>query len=694
MSSMQIQLYETGIRRLTASLVIKDEAMAENVNLPIMANYAALGISIEDVPKREHKYYQNAAGLYHFTDEPMYVISLDTLETIPFTIEALELHRGTRREYRTKGRYYEELVKTYPNQEALIKGILNPVDLDLAVSAPNYTILQYDSSEIQSQETNLIDRLQEFIYTVMKRWVVKDYGKVDAYYPAAQMAMLYVHIPKIIANIRLENCKTYKAHSFHIWNYLDSHGFLGEFKDYLLTSQALWLYMNIEWVYANIGKQSTFERLVEQILTKRDIPVAQYSTALDISNLGTDLYGTPYMKRTPLNLLDRVGDTPVDKTLGYVLEKQLDLARDNPLVSAKTETELTRTLQRDLVSSYPTKVYESEMVDLSKRLFITFEEALLENWMYLSAKGRYQALISVQNPRTSDIMSMSVKDAFVMWLYITNRTLGYTLTQVPDIVAHYVPNLVRPTVAELRDVTSPRYVTDAQLQFMVSETPRVPTIISTAAYYEYVKELHGALLLHRKFYGAQEHKDTRGQLEGVAQRLFPSVHCDFGIAPTNYESWFASNGWEVSDLNAIDNQILADDLLAIATGLNLFQTTDIAEIQKAMLRLMTRLSEYSSHYIATINEVPATIADFVNVRIGDRRTDLTRSSRQTIGVHVQDQFRHLTRSDKLDLVIRPDLNPINVTLRRNTDVRVPIDLNGSSIRRVPVKTIMGGTYFR
>ena len=693
MSDIQIQLFNSSIRRLTESLIIKDETMANNVNLPILAHYNAVGVDIDDVPKREWKYYLNMAGQYHFTDQPMQVISLDTLETIPFTIEALELHRGTRREYRKKGRYYQDLVNAYPGQEALIKGVLNPVDLQKALNSPNYTILQYDSSEIEFQETNLIPRLQEYIYLTMRRWVVKDYRLADTHYPAAQMAVLYTMIPKMIDTIRLENCKTYKAHSYHIWNYLDSHGYLGEFKDYLLTSQALWLYMNIDWVRANLGKQETFEKLVDKILTKRGIPLGQYTTAIDTTELGANLYGEAYMKRKPLNLQERVGDTTVDKSVEYVMDKQLPLARDNVLNYDTDLVEIKERLAEDNISSYPTKVYESEMIDPSKRLFVTREEALIENWMYMTSMDKYTALINVQNPQSSDVMSMSVKEAFVMWLYVTGRTLGHTLTHVPDMVAHNVPRHPRPTAQDLRKVTSPRYVTQSQLDYLVAETPRVNNLISTVAFYEHVMEVHAAILNHRKYYSVMEHKDTRGQLEGVVQRLFSSVYCEFKITQS-YDEWFEANGWDIKDLNATDMQILSEDLMSIATGLNLYDVTSIAEIQAAMLRLMGRLSEYSSQYIQTINTLPATMADFVNVRVGDTWDYVRRLTRQTVGIHVQDTGVKTSKSERMDIVVDHDFSQGSYKATKNVKVDAGLKTDMQATRIIPIKMPMSRIVMR
>jgi len=694
MSSMQIQLFNSSILRLAQSLIIKDEYMASNVNEPIAHEYLARGLDVNDLPLTEHKYYMNAAGMYHFTDTPMQVISLDTMETIDFTIESLELHRGTRRQYRTKGRYYQELVNAYPNQEALIKGILNPVDLNYAISAPNYTILQYDVAEVEPQETNLISKLQEMIYTYMDRWIVKDYEKVDKYYPEAQLCVLYMMLPKMIDNIRLDNCKTYKAHMFHVWNYLDSHGELGEYRDYLLTSQAMWLYMNINWVYANVGKQETFEKLVEVILTRRGIPVGQYETVLDTTEVGEALKAEVFMKRTPINLLDRVGDSTVDKSVEYVMEKQIPLARDNILAHEEDMEALTEELSIDLINRRPTKVYESEMIDLSERLYITLEEILLENWMYMGSKELYIALINVQNPNTSDVMTLSVRDAFSMWLYVTNKLMGFTLTEIPTMVAHNVPAIKRPTFEQMRKITSPRYVWDSQLTHLINSTPIPGQIISTAAFYEFTTELHETLLSHRKYYSVCEHKDTRGQLEGVVQKLFPSIPCKLVDTPTTYSKYFKANGWDIETLNHADLEILSEELFLIGTGLNLNDVTSIADIQKAMLSLMSRLGEYSSHYIQTINTSPATIADFVNLRVGDTWQAIHRVTRQTTGVHVQESHAEIFRTEKIKVTNKLDLSHRTYLKHKKTDADFSVDYRPHTAKAAPARINMSGIHYR
>ena len=82
----------------------------------------------------------------------MYVGSLDTLETILFSKENLELHPLTRESYQFGTRYYYNLLNKYPNQEFLIKGILYPCDINKAIEAEDGEILSYQSDLVEEQE--------------------------------------------------------------------------------------------------------------------------------------------------------------------------------------------------------------------------------------------------------------------------------------------------------------------------------------------------------------------------------------------------------------------------------------------------------------------------------------------------------------------------------------------------------------
>src|SRR5690606_6740159 len=131
MSNTYYNIYLKSVFSLAKTLVIKCSLTADGMNNELRLN----GIPIDDSDPTTWKYYKNLAGMYHFTDTLMEIVSMDTLEVIAFTKENMRLHRATAKAYAYGTKYFNELSAQYPGQEDLIMGILNPVDMDVAIAA-------------------------------------------------------------------------------------------------------------------------------------------------------------------------------------------------------------------------------------------------------------------------------------------------------------------------------------------------------------------------------------------------------------------------------------------------------------------------------------------------------------------------------------------------------------------------------
>ena len=141
------KIYVDSIITLVNTMTIKFDQAARAMNDKIMQDYGYSAVDQED--KYSWKYYQNISGVYHFSNSDIKIISLDTLEEIPFTITALTDHPATRRAYYFGSYYYNKLVEKYPNDELLIKGVLYPADLFVAVDAADGTILSYNTGLVE-----------------------------------------------------------------------------------------------------------------------------------------------------------------------------------------------------------------------------------------------------------------------------------------------------------------------------------------------------------------------------------------------------------------------------------------------------------------------------------------------------------------------------------------------------------------
>lgn len=617
MSSIKQEIYRSSVMRLAYSIDLKCSQLAEAMNQEIKLAQPYTGIGVDESDPRTWKYYLNKAGEYHVSDEPMSITSLDTMEIIPFTKETLFKHRATVKEYKIGSQYYKDLVARYPKQTALIRGIISPIDIDKAIAAEDYTILTYDKAEVEPQELNLIPELQKWLYRFSDRWIVRDFKLTDQLYHPLAYCKIRMMIPGCIMAVRKRNCKTYQAHSFHVWNYLDSHGDLAKYQDFLTLPQTMWLYRNIEWVFHNAGKKETHEALVEALLTERSIPLGAYTVRHNNAALNEDFKPTIEAVRRPLNMHDLVADLETVRPLRYLMEKELPLALNNDLYLDEDYIRAKLELQNTRMAELPTKVYESEWIDSDSGDLFPIEQVLLDHWINMSVTNRYTSVINVRNPYTNEVMTMTVRDAFVLWMYCVCRYNGVILDHVPTARVNMVYRTPPPKFTQLRKITNPEVISDGMIDWFLDHQPIVGAVISTEAFNDMCHDIKKHMLIHRNFWACQSELHVRGQLETMCRHAYFSTTHKFYDVPKPYSEWFHERGWYIADLNEADNDILLQDIFNLALGIDLTNVKSPKEIQGAMLRLMKQLGTYDTHYIQTINENSATLLDRQPVRIAE-----------------------------------------------------------------------------
>lgn len=610
MSSAYYRIFMSQVMTLAKTMVIKSEVAAKTIN----SELEVFGSAISSDP-RTWKYYMNLAGLYHPTDTVMTVTSMDTLEEIEFTRDNLQIHRATANAHVYGSRYYRDLVARYPEQEGLILGILNPIDLDKAIAARDGDILYYDTTLVESQEASLIPKLQSWIHAYMTRWSVAGYGVADDLYPAAQLGVLFAHLPMEILNLRLEACLTEEAHSFHIREYLASHGGLDVHLPYLTLKQALFLYRNINYLQNNAGMQSTFNLLLERIINERNLPLARYDMLHDDSRQLETLYPDIEMRREPLN--DHPGDGSTNRrTVDDVMSKQYEVARSNYDRHYEVLDDVVRTMQHSQINRLPTKVFESALLDTTDSVPYTKEDILLTHWLYLAAHNRFQAVINVPNPTTGVTMALTAKEAFVVFLYAFNKARGVVLTEIPMLYANRARRPALPTVAEMQALVNPERIGDVELARLLEHQPAMGVYLSISSYRDFCSALQYAQNYQRGLYAIPEYHMDRGMMERAANACYHDVACDLG-AGTPYDLWFNERGFEFASLGDLDLDLLANNILTAVTGEDVGTASALAQLQESMLELMGRLSSYSVHYLQSINSTSYRILDTVMPRVSD-----------------------------------------------------------------------------
>lgn len=615
--------YQTNNLTLARSIIIKNSLTAEAMNkgLPY-ARGAVFGQvpTVEQSQPKTWRYYCHLAGEYHPVDEMMKVVSLDTLQEIEFTKENMRLHRATWRNYALGTEYFNDLVKRFPEQELLIRGIINPIDKDKAINAQEYDILYYDSSLIDHNEYFLIPELQTKIRAYLKRWDVAMYNLTDEYYEPMRMLMLYTFIPSMLMNIRLKYAHTVYANKYHIWNYLGSQLELDRYRPYLTTEQTMWLYQNIRWVIANGGKQETFAEITEYVMSRRGLPISRFKIHRDVENI-LDNNPDLFIDRQQINLpnLDyKSSDDSLD--LEKLMNKELPTALHNDEAIEdlhESAREMWRFGKHDNLN---TKVIESHVEDYSTQEIYRLDDTLLDYWIYMASMNRFESVITVNNPGSAEVMTLTTKEALMMFIYALWRglqpaskddTKGIGKIQAHDIYFPIMPKLESLLKSFWKEEHSELY-----LRYIQDYYPEMGLIYSTEDFYRFCGKVHRFKYMMNDLHGFIQDTYSEGEVHVLVNHLkadytFPLLEGD-----DTYFNYFKERGWLIMGLTQDQYLILANEIFNTVTGKNITKANGLESIQENMVRLMEKLSSYNVHYVKTINSQDVTVLNPPSPKIG------------------------------------------------------------------------------
>lgn len=617
MSSVYFDIYRDDTIKLVRSVVVKFSPIATQMNLWIGRDLQVY--ADEDAPET-WKYYMNMAGEYHVTDQMMYVRSADTLERIEFTKDNLLYHRATAREYAPGSVMYEMLALQYPEQTALINGILNPIDINRAIDAPDGQILFYNESFIEPQENMFIYDLQDWINVYFIRWWNPSFAMTDEMYLPALWGSLFRNMVPAIMNQRLSFAKTNNAHSYHIREYLASHGHLDDYLPYLDTRQRLWLYRNINYIQRNAGKKDTFDRLVKNILTPRGIPLISYTLEQNSKDLLTNFRPSVELEKHDIN--KNIVVEGLNKiTIEELLDREEDLARDNINVKRDSEDWLTEKMSMSAFSSLSTRVLDSEVIDRSNSNVRTLMNCLLNEWLQLASTDKYRAYVTLNNPRNGEQLTVSVKDAYIITLYCWMKSRDQLSEFIPSCAAYEVLLPKLPTFDELRWMSPKRIVPNKIITAIQDLFVPLENYISTENFYWAVANMQQNYLKQWELYSLQENSIGRGYCEQIVKMHYMNRMCKLVDGNITWDNYFKSLGFDLKDLSNTELEQLCVDTVNIATGSNLVKVITIGEIQRELLKMMEGLCSYPLQFLRNVAFTNFNVLGMVMPRIGDISVD-------------------------------------------------------------------------
>ena len=697
MSNTLYRLYRDDVFTMAETMVIKQLRTADALNLFLQDRR----YSIDWESPSTWKYFLNLAGFYHKYDKDrireinigsgLVTVDLDGNPTnLPVGVYADQMlvkkasdagpvlanfnlalvdpdYNGDvaiANEYEYGTSYYRDLVDRYSDFEDLILGILHPTPLSISLPADDNTILYcggyyrrqtntgnlgsryiYEKKNdigrnslllIEENELSLINDLQTFINGFFVRWDVRGYTLTgDLYFPVL-LANLYLQIPMFILNHRLERCLTPEAHTYHVREFLESHGKLAKYIPYLPLKQRLFLYRNVRYIEKNIGKTSTFQMLLNNLATPAGVPLAGYSLVHNLDGMPASLYPTPQSRRQEINFR-QVGTGDDVFTIGELLEKEKDLARENDRDLDIVTGEIENTVQNSNSDYYPTKVLESAMVNMVDNEPFPFSGFLANLWIYCAAHGDFKGNVFVSNPVTNERLHLTPLSAVILAIYCYNRAYyseDQYLTTVPSLHVNNIPrslsyqpdanHAVFPSLATLKKCVDTNVVSDTLLTEIMAGSNPVYSFTSTAAFFIEAVKMHQLLNARYKKAVMLEDRDARAQAEyAVSQLYWLTVPCTLTTSGMLYDDWLSTNGIGLADIEAVADRRerykqLGDELVKNATGNFDDKTGRLTKLQEAVIEIMRQFSSYSVQYVYNINTKPVVQLDNKTLRLREK----------------------------------------------------------------------------
>lgn len=567
--------------------------------------------------KSDWMYYKNVSGEYHANNAPMSIISLDTGETISFDKDTLTQHAATIAEYKTRGRFYNDLLESYPDNKLLINGILYPVDKEEAIQKMNHTILRFDESLVETQEFGLIHELSTWIRNMFNRWHVKGYAHIDPAYYTAQWASIFSMIPGKIMELRYERVKTPEVHSFFIRCEFQSRFGVESILPYLPLNKIMYLYRNLRYLGNHAGKQTTFNTLVDKLLTDRGIPLARYDLFQDETNLLTDLSPNPMVERKEINGIVADGSKAI-KDIDELLTKQYRVVHGNIDEHYYEKDKLDRVARYSDFSQLRTKTLESAMLDTSDSVPFPKVSTMMNAWYHLAGIGRFTATINLINPKTSSGIQLSPKEALILYIYciLSEYELSGDL-YIPEFDTHRTKKLTVPTVDELMHHALSPYTRRAWVSDMLTYHEPVDVYLSTFAFREYALREYAMQNMQRIWYITERNSDIQVDKENIIDSLYDTHRIKLVDTPTRFVDWLETMDIDLEGAALADYALLKKQIIDTIFGESINTDSNLKYLQRESLSLIAKLSSYSVHYIATINATSFAVHDTKSPRVGD-----------------------------------------------------------------------------
>lgn len=645
MSQTLHQIYQSKAIVVTKTMVIKFHKIAEAIN----ADVRDQGYEVDETNPATWKYYMNMFGEYHESDRARLLMlsngKFDSIrikvagETQPIEVDFNKANISgangdvaIANEYRFNTFYFNELVATYPEFEDIILGILNPISTDISINAREGEILYCggyvktlmgtgnyhyvrqdygiitDNYLIEPNEENLIYKLQTHIDSFLERWWNAGYNVSSDLFLTSFIGLVYLSIPQILGNIRLENAKTPFAHSFHIREHLESWGGLGWVTEYLSKGVLLWLYRNMVWLNANRGKAKVLDDIITNVLTPTNIPITGFRMRHDVEDMNEDvLVADPFLEQYKLNFARN--SQPIRNEIIDIIKAEVSLATDNYYDQEGQSAQVGDRSKYSMYDNMNTKILESTVIDESNKVPVTLEDIALNLWCYTASSGDYRGTVIFTNPVDNERIQLTPLNAYILSFYCLNKGwANHEFEEIPTMYARLIhrhplttPGPNHPVKPKLADVTKgviKPFITDGQMEDVIGKY--VPTFKhnSTNSFGREVELAHAESLRKYASYARIEDAQGRGFGEWIAHKCYwYDIECPLSKTPTKYKDWLVVQGLDLEGYTRQEYIDLGLKIVEAAVGVNIDRSDELRNRQSSVLAILKHFASYTVQLI-------------------------------------------------------------------------------------------------
>lgn len=426
--NLDLNNYKKLIIKLATSITYKLDDTGMQIN-----RYLIKDGSVKKIGDRSTwKYYLNIAGEYHETDTPMYIYNQEKDMDDLFNKSLLVAYPSIKDELLTQGELYDYMLSTYPEQYKLINGIINPVDIEYAISADDGDILSYNQTLVLLQEHSLIRELEVFIKNTIKRWYLREYSITDSLFIPALCMQISSGIITKIMNIRLDKALTYEAHDYHMYSFFASHREIYKYVDILPLNTKLWLYKNLRYLETHTGKQSTFDIIIENIFSANGIGVGEIQLITeDIEEIEDAKYNEKYYEEDTTTFLTKpLNERYINNNNKIIprdtlLRNEIDLDDKDINVINYPYDHYSKTLDTKLsnnkLHNVNTKLVDIDTIEYRKLRTLPDLMMVLDNWFRLSSEGKLNYTVDFVDPVTNRLYNITPYQGMLYYIRLLSR---------------------------------------------------------------------------------------------------------------------------------------------------------------------------------------------------------------------------------------------------------------------------------